>query len=247
MAMRRRFQPRRSFRRFRKGGTHRPRTGIRWQRANFMTFTVLTVNNVSDQTFNTAILMARTMNLGDITTGTGRSTADLVRGIEIGGVVLDYGIKDQSSYIAGSSTAALQLLNTFMLCSDRLDSFGSPNAAASMQLGRTQPPMVQVSAANPSALAEDVDFPLQIHWRKTEEILHTATPVSGEGVDLFGLDGQQVQTRRGTLNKRLRLFLDDYHGLFFVFSGTTGPAYASGFTRVFDVWVAGSIYYRTKF
>lgn len=249
MAFRRfnRFRARRRFTSRRRSNLRRPHPPKKYSRANFYVSTTVAVANQSDNTTNTAVLLARTLNLGELA-GAGRSFSDQVRGIEIGGVVLDYGITEGVSDFMVNTWPNVELYSGVTLLSDRLDATGAPVAAASVQWNRVQPPIAQTTAATPSSTAEDVDFPLQIHWRRFQPWRRRAqaldAPVEGE---LYGIDGQFLQMNPTTLNKRLKLWLDDYHGLFFQFSFITGPAYAAGFPRTFHLFLQGQLYYRTRF
>lgn len=221
---------------------HAPR---KFSRANFYFSGTLAVANLSDNCTNTAVLLARTLNLGEAN-GPGRAFADQVRGLEIGGVVLDYDMHEEGAILADLGPAALESYQGFTLMSDRLDTTGALVSGA-VQWQRVQPPIAQTAAGTPGATAEDVDFPMQIHWRRWMPVENDVRLLANAGSGLFAVDGQFVRTRRETLNKKLRLFLDDWHGLFFQFSIITGPSYAVGGVRNYRLFLQGQLYYRTRF
>jgi len=215
-----------------------------WNRANFYADTSLTVNNASDTCFNSAILLARHNNLARITSE-GFGYADQIRYIDIGGVVFDWGFRRETSYDVGTGSS-LGITQGVTLATDRLDNTGAPTTAATVQWHRPQPPVAQISTTTPGADAQNQDFPVKIHWRKWERKPHYAVQVTDTGV-LEAPEGQYLDARNPTVNKRLKLRIGEQDGLFLIFSAITGPTYAAGGSLGWSIWVQGQIYYRTRF
>lgn len=214
-----------------------------WNRANWFVDTAVTVANTSDTCTNVAVLLARASNLADIGASAGRSYADQMRAVEVGGVVFDWGLRRETLYDVGTG-ASLGVTQGVTLASDRLDITGAPVAAATVQWHRPQPPVA--TATNVSANAENQDFPTKIHWRKFERKPHYAVTVNDIN-DLQAPEGQYLDFRNATVNKRLKVRLDPQVGLFLIFSVITGPSYAAGGALNWSVWAQGQLYYRVRF
>lgn len=214
-----------------------------WNRSNFFVNSDLSVANTSDTCVNSAVLLARHLNLGELSSP-GRGYTDQIRSLDIGGVVLDYGMRRDAIYDATASATALTGFTGYTLATDRLDNTGAPVAAATTQWHRPQPPVAQISSTVPGATAENVDFPTKIHWRRWEKKPHYAVGVNETEGNLVAPEGQYLDARYPTLNKRLKTRLFAEHGLFFIFSFVTGPSWAAGGTLTYQFWLQGQIYWR---
>lgn len=234
------FRPRRRRSALNWQKADRPR---KWQMGNLFTTLNQNVPNTSDTTVNTAILLARTQNLGETTTGPGRAMAEMTRRVEIGGVVLSFGYFNPDLDLSLDPKVESAYMQ-YTLAVDRLDVSGAPAAMANVAWQRNTLPALQVTAALPGTSEEDVDFPTRILWRQTQ--LEDGSRVNGTN-SLAGLQFlQNIGTRpmSSHLNKRLRLPLDDEHGLFFCFSSIKAADYAGGVAKIIRLWLTGSIYYR---
>jgi len=234
-----------SFRGARRGPITRVPTRPKlWNRANFFFDTSITVANTSDNCTNSAVLLARHLNLGELS-APGRGYTDQVKWLEIGGVVFDWGIRREALYDVGTGSS-LGVTQGLTLLSDRLDATGAPITAATAQWHRPQPPVAQVSASVPAATAENADFPTKIHYRKWERKPHYAVSVNAVEGDLVAPEGQYLDFRNATVNKRLKIRLAADQGLFLVGSIVTGPSYAAGGSLGWSYWAQGQIYYRVR-
>lgn len=242
-----RFSPRR----FSRGPIARVATRPKiYNRANFFTVTTHVLNNGNPDfsTVNTAIMLARHSNLMDTASGTGRGYADQVRWIDIGGVVMNYGMNRRSGWESQAQTAFddQAVWNGVTLLTDRLDAGGAPVTAATTQWCDSQPPVAQVSASQPELTAQNQDFPTKIHFRKWWRDFYMAQEIVTNAEPLVGVHGQRVQLDHPTLNKKLRLRLGAEDGLFFQFSSIQGPGFEPATQVIYDVWVQGQIYYRVR-
>lgn len=216
-----------------------------WNRANFYFDNAVNVPNTSDSCTNSAVLLARHLNLAEIS-NVGFGYSNQLRWLEVGGVVFDYGFRRESGYDATLGASAQQVTQGVTLATDRLDTTGAPVTAATVQWQRVQEPVGQVSSTGvPASTAQNVDYPTKIHWRKWERKPHYAVTVNA-GEQLVAPEGQYLDARNATINKRLRLRLPPEHGLFLIFSVVTGPSYAAGGTLAWSFWAQGQIYWRTR-
>lgn len=244
MYKRRRFTPRSSFRSRRGPMLRTPTRPKFWQRANFFAESSVLVPNSSLVTTNVAILLARHQNLArNIAEGIG--AMNQVRYIELGGIVYDWGLRREAFYEEGTGSL-LGTTQGHTLLVDRLDNTGLPVTAATTDWALAQPPVVQVSTTVPGAGAQDVDFPTKIIHRKWERKPHYAVEVvASEG--LWAPEGQYLDQRNPTVNKRLKLRLGDADGLFAVFSVVTSASYSAGGTISWPCWIQGQLYYRVRY
>lgn len=135
------------------------------------------------------------------------------------------------------------------LVSDTLDIAGDPTAAVTFNWNLSQNPVAAASATSPVNATEEWDAPLQVHWRETTmDIMTTVAlenPVEGA---LTAVHGQRIRMgRRHLINKKLRLFIDDKTGLFFIFSAWNSGIFATDVAPNYRVWLSGTLYYRVRY
>jgi len=203
----------------------------------------MSVTNFSGVATNKYIILVTTANIGE-STGQGRALRGALKFVEIGGVVLDWGMEDKDVLDANTTYDAEDLTLGAQILVDRIDSNGTPTSVnASWNLSQT--PVILPTAGLPGSVSEDNDFPIRVMWRKWWKPKKWARTVLNdtEGV-LYSPEGTYVKGNNGTLNKRLRIKISDFQNLIFSFHCLTGPAYNRAESRDFDCWLQGCLYYR---
>lgn len=225
----------------------RPNTGRRWEHANISLHITRTVTNNSDTCFNNFVALASVLNLADAATATGLAYVNQVRHIEIGGIVCSYGCEDVSLAEDMDLTAISQeTYCRFMILSDRVNGAGVPQGI-SAPFQRSTTPVITLAGMTPSTDQEQ-DFPEQIHYQDTWRCNTSNQEFTGANAgSLYGLHGQRVNpNRQGRVNKRLRLIIDELHGLYVNFALYTGASYAVPQARSYSTFVEGYLYYRVR-
>jgi len=223
-----------------------PSNGRRYERGNIWLEQDITIQNTSDNTTNVAVELASVFNSVDVSIPEGRARMSAMKGIEVGGLVLDIGFEIGSVSIdLTASDVQNALWMTTYLVSDRVANNSAPVCAAGYDYYEPSVPFLDPTGSS-SGQTEDFDMPTQIHWMQTSRMDFTqillTDPVEGA---LHAVNDQRVHARRDAkLNKKLRLFLDDQHGLYLVFSLHTGAAWAIGVTYGVKAWLHGSVYWR---
>lgn len=241
----------------------RPRTRVvtpprKWEVGLIAADDTTAVDNSSDArtavyTHIASIGMSLGNETGSSDTGrVGTTIASMQRYIEIGGLVFDWDVS-QSGLIDGGAPLAddgifwctTQLL-TDNLAEDSGTGLTFPASLPSYDPDRTTFPMAILSGSSPAPEQRQVRLPTRIHWSKTRSFYATGMPVVnvGEG-ELTTPWGQRVTSQPATVNRRLRVRLDDQQALFFAwfFRTNTSPDFASNAGLV-RRWLRGQIYYR---
>jgi len=236
------------FNRFRRAGLRIPKEPARWEVCN-LNFAAGTFTDAATPTFTGVVAMAMIYDrFGDQANGQGRALSNAVRSLEIGGVVLSWRIFMETSTFSepfpvflGSSVN--QVDHRVLICSDRISNAGTPNSVPNWFAAGT--PLASVSATTPTALSEDTQYPLRIHhqWhRGYNDETYAAESISGSYPQTHF-----TEQLRGSCNLRLRLRLQDDHGLFFHFatqrldSSEPAPAFTA-----YACNVVGTMYYRFR-
>jgi len=147
----------------------------------------------------------------------------MIRYLEIGGIVWNWHVFLNDEPLA---TVSAHALAWHALVVDRLGNTGDPTSIPDFSVN--QVPITSASAV--SALGQETLWPMRVLYREQR--------VFAIGI---GDTGQQAQiSNERPRSKRLRLRLDDVHGLFFYFSTLQSVEETVNFTHV----VSGSLYYR---
>lgn len=242
---RRSAAPRGGFRRRRFG----PRLRIakepqRWEVGHFFFGNIINITDTGTPNATIVTSFAQIPGHFGDNTAQGRTLDNAARWLEIGGVVFRYEVLFNANFPGGmeDQDAELQDLVTWrvLLCSDRLDSVGQPTSIPNW-FNNTTP----IIAAGANA-AEDLDnvYPTRIHWQN----FHTtsATLRAGSSTSAVGLQSTKVDSRRGSGNLRLRLRLDDQHGLFWHFAQAHSSPSDSENVYVGSLLLTGTVYYRFR-
>jgi len=180
----------------------------------------------------------------------GTVLASTWRAIMVHGIVMDWDI-NQINY-GGDSTQSEGIVWTCQhILTDKID-YNSTQVPAPSSLGSYFPftnmwPVATLSTTSPSDdRADPATLPTRIHWTRTQ--IHWLSParvLSDEEGILYVPNGQSIHLRPQTINKRLRVRVDDEHGLFLTWHFRNNASFdiTSG-ARVFRRWARGTLYYR---
>jgi len=176
----------------------------------------------------------------------GTALASMNRALLIGGIVMDWGAYIISNYNNDHQTrAAAESFATLQLVTDRLSNEGGPNFPVSLQTYDPFAPMFPMSTLSTTTPTVDQNaLPTRVHFRKYFPLLGAGRTISNPLSDLLYIpDDQKLNPSFGTINRRLRLRLDDEQGLFLVRSVQAGPS-SSWEGAVIRWWMNGCLYYR---
>jgi len=196
--------------------------------------------------------LATTRTISDPSDGPGRALITAARHIDVGGVVMDYGIDVANGPFADDPEPALGTGRMFVMCAlvvDRMDGDGLPTALVSWDPFQSSTPVASVTATTPTANTLDIDRPTRMLWQRTFNLDYRSrifvTPTTG---NLYVPNDQRVAIRHGTLNKRLKVRLTDELGLYFVRAYRASAVFdLDENTPAANAWFRGSIYYRYAF
>lgn len=178
----------------------------------------------------------------------------MTRSIDIGGIVLDYGLALGDPLDAD---AVNPLNNDFLehweILTDRISSNTStgnpePDAVSSWSPFSVQWPVQTLNAATdfPNDSTEQYRFPVRTHWQKTH--YRTLAPLTMDTPNentLYFSPETPTLPRNSTLNRRLKLRLDDQQGLFLCLATRNSPTFDAGSNfRTLRYWCRGTLYYR---
>lgn len=226
-------------------GLREAKRPVRWQMANFNLRSQLEANGASQSTLSvTPIALIKEHLFGGTNTAGIRNSDQLVRQLEIGGIV--YHAQVLWTALSDGDPILLdhQALAQILLVTDRLDEVGIPIALQSNWGTNTQP-ITLASAAE--AQDEDVTFPLRV--------LQRHGVVYSPAVDNFpsGPTDPQYVANTPTVHSqwrksiRLRLRLDDATCLAWHFHLSTESDYPGDQVGIVaDYRVFGSLYYRLR-
>lgn len=171
------------------------------------------------------------------------------RAIQINGIVMDWGI--QQDNFGNVSSDDGHVWGYCSLLTDRID-LNTADAPTPATLGSWSPftnewPVAILSTTTPTVNSRQVSQPTRIHWCRT--LHYNANPpqiiLPVEGA-LYVPSGQDVQVRNSTINRRLRIRVDDNHGFFIGWAFRTDASFnvLEPDARTFKRWARGQIYYR---
>lgn len=218
----------------------------RWEVGQFFFGNIINITDAGTNPSTIVTSLAQISgHLGVSTQEQGRVLDNAARALEIGGVVFRYEILssfNSPSAIRDDTSELNNRLNwRVLLVSDRLDATGSPISIPNW-FNVTNP----VIAAGSTA-AEDIDneYPTRIHWQNFHGTSWSNR--EGNGTGAIGPTTFHTDNRRGGANLRLRLRLDDEHGLFFHFAQAHTNSDNGENSFVGQLLLTGTIYYRWRF
>jgi len=180
----------------------------------------------------------------------------MARKMLIGGIVFDWGVEIDGPIMSVDDADAREgrLATHVELCVDELvtpgvgDTF--PNAIQGYEPFTSGFPtsIFQPAQTTPPASSRDDLRPLRTLWTKRELRYMTSRAAVPADVNLTVPNEQHLAPRHHTVNKRLRIVLDDSQGLFW----TVATANLLGFNvdtanRPIFAWCFGQLYYRVQF
>lgn len=181
----------------------------------------------------------------------GTVLSSMQRFITLHGIVMDYGIVQQAYAGDNSDPQDGHVWSIFQLLTDRLNSNSTdapfPASISSYSPFQNQFPTAILSPTTPLRQARENADPTRIHFTQTR--LHHLIPLQ-VGLPLEGAlyvpTGQPVSFRSSTVNRRLRIRLDDQHGFFigWAFRTSASMDVPDSQTRTFRRWARGTLYYR---
>lgn len=237
---------RRSFSRFRgKRLHHAPRKAGRYQRGNFF-LTSTNFVNAPNQNNNIVLVLAKISEIIAPVNSTTTSINEAVKNLDIGGIKFKYVVQDQTptTFIGNNSVVRVGAVQT-LVCSDRLDQGGLPEAITTGWNLNTTPTAL---ASAQSAADLDSVYPTRVHWRNMHLIGLQEIERSVTTTNTWVNRQPNVRSSEGSANLKLRLRLDDEHGLTFHHCFSTDSTFPTPGAEVdYKLWLAGSIWYRFSF
>lgn len=242
----------RSFSRFRSSG----RSGLKvpaanrvWQRASFTADANVSLDG-ADNTVTATFKLAGTRAIGDAGTPPGLAMDQALRSVNVGGIVFGRIIHPTTQAWSADDipTDAFTICREHLVL-DRLDDGGAA-VAINPAYQRSQFPIANASTAadSPAPETEEVDYPMKVLWsnvfRSNLCVYHVTDLPEGDGAVL---DNGAIRPNLGVLNKRLKVRIDDYHGLFYQCSFITLPSFSSTANHGYKIAISGWLYYRLGF
>jgi len=173
------------------------------------------------------------------------------RSMVVSGLAFDWGIEQQS--MDGDNGATIgEFWWCFQVISDRVVIDVGTGVPIPASLSHYNPfrntwPTAILSTTSPGVDTDEARFPTRIHFSHTELFNGNANRIDNtqESV-LYYPNGQKVAQRQSTFNRRLRVRLDEGHGLFFAWSFLTGRDFFDVNTTDLRRWARGQLYYRVR-
>jgi len=237
------FRRRRTFPKRRRGPRIRKSTEpTRWETCNFFFDSVDDIDAGGFLNESVELFKIQDHIGGAAGSAVGRSLAAISRRIEIGGVVFSHGVDlvgtDQIS--GGFDSSESGYFHGIYLVTDRLDAAGLPVALPDWTTN--QAPI----ATAPSAVSDDDEFPMRVHWRDQFGFAAGAQGLGQTSIQYANWSKSPHPVRTESL--RIRRWLDDEQGLYFqfydFFNGVNADA---GAVLTLHKWVWGTVYYRWRF
>lgn len=236
----------------RRGSTHLVTRTKRWESSALFIDQISTVPGASGtETLQYFHLASIALSLGNAASGAearvGQTLAQMQRSIEIGGVVYDWGFYWRSELSNQASRPDASFNCFHALLSDRLINDGGNNTPAS--IGSWAPwtpgfPMSILSSSTPPEATDPNNAPTRIHFQKCFWSSNASRRFTPAEDLLYVPDDQHLNQNFGTVNRRLKLRLDDEQGLFAVLGVRNGPE--NTIASQFNFWLHGKIYYRFR-
>jgi len=215
----------------------------RWQRAQFALEPELFVNAPLDGALTVIPLAQIQDHVFGGTTQTNLVSGQLIRNMEIGGIVFDvqFIVKPESDVTESPAwTAFAQCI----LYSDRLDEFSNPVALSTNWFTNTMPITLASAAADEDS---DEKFPTRVHYRRAVALSGSFWQAPSDASNVLAQNPPAVRTQ-WSKSLRLRLRLDDQQALCVAFSLTGGADYPVIVSPdlVVKMMFCGSLYYRIR-
>jgi len=241
------------FRRRFGGGLRKSQTLQKWIAADF--FVAIT----SDHPSGSATVQLNLIHLASVGLsywGDATQSALDRRAIDIGGIVFDYGIEFPS--VAGDADdvtntvdiTPLENMSAFYnigLCYDRMHlESGIGPIPDCIQTWEPFTSDFPIGTSTPDIDQSAISRPARVLWNKTHyKNFAMQLVLNNEGSDLYVPPLQSVQTRTGTVNRRLRLRLDQNHGLYLYCATLNEGNFAVDARALFrTVWFKGTLYWK---
>lgn len=184
----------------------------------------------------------------------GTVLGEMRRGIDIGGIVFDYGSTWFDEIDGQRGTADGIFWENWSLVTDRIVTELNAENPVPAAINRWDP----FTSSWPSALfvpavdtptdqSEAYVGPTRIHWSHTDmRNRQPRTMADSDSETIYFGSETGTSPRSSTLSKRLRLRLDATQGLYFCYATRTGPNWLQeAANRGMLIWVKGTLYYRT--
>lgn len=225
--------------------------------ATFFFEDTVTLENSSNTTLSIyTVLASMPMSLGNASSSpenrVGTVLQSMNRYIQINGVVYDYGVSE--SFLDGEQTPEF---SDYWFChqlfTDRVE-YNASDVAFPATIGSYDPfdtnfPVANLTTTSPEFNQRQGVQPTRVHLSRTRHRKAAANLITDttEGA-LYYPAHQQVDIREPTVNKRLRIRVDDNHGLFFgwFFRTSTSWAIPDVSDRFLKRWARGQIYFRFR-
>jgi len=184
----------------------------------------------------------------------GTVLGEMRKGIDIGGIVFDYG-STWFDVVDGDRTTADGIFwENWSLVTDRIVTELSGENPIPAALNRWDPftsswptALFVPAVDTPTDQSEAYAGPTRVHWQHTDmRNRQPRTLVDADNETLYFAAETGTSPRSSTLSKRLRIRLDATQGLYFCYATRTGPNWIQDpSNRGQLIWVKGTLYYRT--
>lgn len=202
------------------------------------------------------VLASLPMSLGNSSSSPenriGTALQSMNRYIQVNGIVYDYGI--EAADRASDRSLAGDWYFCHQLFTDRIE-YNASDVAFPATIGSYSPfetlfPVAVLTTTSPEFNQRQGVMPTRIHLSRTRHYDASMGQSEGDQTEntLYWPTGQKVDFREPTVNKRLRIRVDDNHGLFFGWFFRTGANFALPETdpRSIRRWARGQIYFRFR-
>ena len=175
----------------------------------------------------------------------GITQSNMIKAIDIGGLVFDMGIHSITTTILGEALTAQRYFTLQGIVLDKKDSItGAPMSTNANYAVSTFPAnVVDFTLPRPSSLQEIRDYPSRILYRSCDYVnpgLQTGT--SPDPDELASRERQEVFNPQRHRSLRIKRRLTDDWGLYALFS-VWNPGSIEG-SGIWQCWISASIYYR---
>lgn len=247
--------------RFRRRGpkTHAVTRTRMWEKSHFFLDNFVTLPGGSGSEtmlFNHLASIATSLASSSSTSveqRTGAVLANMERRLEIGGIVYDWGYRMLDEWDATEEDVSANSFHAMMaLVTDR-QGYDTSNVTFPASVGSWSPWLSQFptaiysSAGTPALDAEPVTTPTRIHLQKFWQPSTGGRVVTNSNeARLYGINENRLEQNFATVNRRLKLSLDDEQGLYLCWGTRNSATYAPAVAQHIQFWAAGKLYYRFR-